>query len=220
MAGAKKGTLSVPVEGKGRSQSLAKDASRTRRGFRKLLYIAKKGVEMKTGLPKAPADLDREGKKRWKELVLSVDPDDLDLLGNLCRQHSSLLALRAERAQMVKAGTFQQLVKGRDGSMQLNPMTRREDKLVLSTSRMLRQMGLASTRDARLSKAKSRVHSEPRPKWAPPDAVEPCCGWEIESVLCGYKAWNPNTQSNEDVPEGHPDHPDQPDFKRRVGRLM
>ncbi|HEX3969189.1 MAG TPA: hypothetical protein VHW70_14575 [Edaphobacter sp.] len=36
-------------------------------------------------------------------------------------------------------------------------------------------------------------------------------GWEIEFVLCGYKAWNPNTQRNEDVPEGHPDHPN---FKR------
>jgi phage terminase small subunit len=129
----------------GRSQSLAKNAFPTRRGNRKLLYIAKKGVEMKTGLPKAPADVDREGKKRWRELVLSVDPDDLDVLGNLCRQHSSLMALRAERAQMVAAGTFQQLVRGRESSLVLNPLTRREDKLIASTSRTLRQLGLASS---------------------------------------------------------------------------
>jgi phage terminase small subunit len=166
---------------------------------------------MKTGLPKAPADLDREAKKQWRGLVLSVDPDDRDILANLCRQHSSLLALRAERAQMVKAGTFQQLVKGRDGSMQLNPMIRREDKLTLSTSRTLRQLGLASTRDARLSKAKERIKESPRPKWAPLDEPEPACGWEAESIMQGYRRWNERTRDFEDVPEGIPEHPAHPD---------
>jgi phage terminase small subunit len=166
---------------------------------------------MKTGLPKAPADLDRDAKKRWNELCLSVDPDDRDLLANLCRQHSSLMALRAERAQMVAAGTFQQLVKGREGSLVLNPLTRREDKLIASTSRTLRQLGLASTRDARLSKAKERIKVSPRPKWAPTDEPEPTCGWEIEAALCGFTRFNHKTMQHEDVPEGIPEHPAHPD---------
>jgi phage terminase small subunit len=166
---------------------------------------------MKTGLPKAPDDLDREGKKRWKELCLSVDSDDRDILANLCRQHSSLMALRAERAKMVKNGSFQNLVKGRDGSLVLNPLTRREDKLIASTSRTLRQLGLASTRDARLSKTKQRVQADPRPFWAAPDAEEPRCGWAIESIMCGFRRWNERTRQNEDVPEGIPEHPCHPE---------
>jgi phage terminase small subunit len=185
------------------------------------LYIAKKGVEMKTGIPRAPADLDREGKKRWKELILSVELDDRDVLASYCRQYSSLLALRAERAQMVAAGTFQQLVRGREGSLVLNPLTRREDKLIASTSRTLRQLGLASTRDARLSKAKQRIKVDPRPKWAPPDAEEPRCGWDIEAIMCGFKRWNERTRDYEDVPEGTPEHPEHPDHANwRHGKYL
>jgi phage terminase small subunit len=167
---------------------------------------------MKTGVPKAPGDLDRDAKRRWKELVLSVDPDDWDVLALLCRQHSNLLAIRAEREKMVKAGTFQQLVKGREGSTQLNPLTRREDKLILSQNRMLRQLGLASTRDARRSNAKQRVQAVPRPKWAPADAEEPACGWDIEGALSGFTRFNHKTMQHEDVPEGCYEHPDHPDY--------
>jgi hypothetical protein len=158
-------------------------------------------------MAKIPADLDRAARAKWRELVLSVDPDtDLECLANYCRQHSSLLALRKEKATLTKAGKFQTTVKGRDKSKMLNPMLTQETRLVASLDKMLRTLGLTRSLDYG---AKKKPLGDPRPWWAAPDAKEPRCGWDIEAVMCGYRRWNPALHDYEDTPED----------SRLVGRL-
>jgi hypothetical protein len=158
---------------------------------------------------KIPADLDSAARRKWKELVLSVDPnEDLEMLANFCRQHSSLLAIRKEKARLQKARQFSTMVPGRDKALVLNPMLVQENRLVASLNKMLKGLGLAPTRD---DGKKKKAFSNPRPWWAAPDAKEPPCGWEIESIMCGFKRWNERTRDYEDVPEGIPEHPDHPE---------
>jgi phage terminase small subunit len=162
-------------------------------------------------MAKIPADLDRAARSKWRELILCVDPEeDLECLGNYCRLHSSLLALRAEKAKQMKAGKFKMMVSGRDKSKQLNPMLREENRMVAALGKMLQTLGLTPTRD---DGKKRKTFSEPRPKWAPPDEPEPACGWAIESVMEGYRRWNERTHDYEDVPEGIPEHPGHPDHR-------
>lgn len=121
--------------------------------------------------PERPSDLDREAKKKWAELVGSCDPDvDAELLGNYCRQHSSLLAIRSEKARQIKARTFETTVPGRDGSMQLNPLLTAENRMVASLNRMLRTLGLAPSRE-------EQARRQPAPN---PDEIDP-----LEAALCG-----------------------------------
>jgi hypothetical protein len=157
---------------------------------------------------RAPKDLGSAGKKLWKELVLSVNPEDLEMLANYCRQHSSLLAVRKEKTRLQKARQFSMMVPGRDGTLVVHPMLREETRLVGSLNRMLRQLGLVRSLDYG---AKKKPLGDPRPKWAPPDAEEPKCGWDIESIMCGFRRWNERTHDYEDVPEGIPEHPAHPE---------
>jgi phage terminase small subunit len=139
-------------------------------------------------LPEMPADLDREGKKKYLELIGSVDIDaDLEMLANYCRQHSNLLTLRGERTQRQKSGRFETMVKGRDGTMVLNPLITAENRMVASLNRMLE--GLATSRKE--TSAKRPLPSTPRPPGFMGD--EPPGGWALEAALCGYRF---NEQTN------------------------
>jgi phage terminase small subunit len=99
-------------------------------------------------VPEMPSDLDYQAKKKWEELITSVDPDaDLEMLGNYCRQHSSLLAIRREKRKQQKSGKFRTMVKGRDGTMALHPLITAENRMVASLYRMLQALGLVSSRE-------------------------------------------------------------------------
>jgi phage terminase small subunit len=128
---------------------------------------------------KIPSDLDRVARAKWRELVFSVDPDsDLECLANYCRQHSSLLALRKEKATLMKAGKFQTTVKGRDKSKMLNPMLTQETRLVASLDKMLRTLGLATSRDTVGKKQQSAAQDHA--KWM----------YEVECILSTYTMSN------------------------------
>jgi P27 family predicted phage terminase small subunit len=127
-----------------------------------------------------PPDLDREAKRTWEELVGSCDPDlDTELLANYCRQYSSWLAIRSEKARQIKARTFETTVPGRDGSMQLNPLLTAESRLIASLNKMLKQLGLTTSPDDR------GARKEPNPTPPGCSGPEPACGWAIELKLCG-----------------------------------
>lgn len=133
--------------------------------------------------PKMPSDLDREAKKKWRELVENCEPDaDLELLGNFCRQHSSLLSIRREKAKQEKAATFKTMVPGRDGTMQLNPLLTAENRLIAILNRMLATLGLTPGRELGTSR---KLQPNSPPPGFPPDAEEPVWGWNIEEKLCG-----------------------------------
>lgn len=156
-----------------------------------------------------PSDLDYQGKKKWEELIGSVDVDaDAEMLGNYCRQHSNLLAIRREKKKQQKSGKFRTMVKGRDGTMALHPLITAENRMVSSLNRMLQTLGLASREQ---TKGKRPLSTTPRPAWATHGAEEPRGGWPIEAALCGYDY--PSGKMN----EGHPDHPNF--NNRRLGKL-
>jgi phage terminase small subunit len=131
--------------------------------------------------PKPPADLGREGKRKWAELVDAVDPDDYEILANFCRQHSTLLSIRAEKAKLIKAGQFSAMVPGRDKALQLNPLLTSEGRLVSSLNRQLRTLGLAPTADEQTRRKKKPASGPPPPDMTGP---EPVWGWECEIALC------------------------------------
>jgi phage terminase small subunit len=133
--------------------------------------------------PKMPSDLDREAKKKWRELVENCEPEaDLELLANYARQHSSLLSIRAEKAKQQAAGQFSTLLPGRDGTQQLNPLLTQETRLVASLNRMLATLGLTPGRELGVSR---KLQPNSPPPGFPPDAEEPVWGWNIEEKLCG-----------------------------------
>lgn len=132
-------------------------------------------------VPEMPSDLDREAKRKWRELIESCDPDvDAEVLGNYCRQHSSLLAIRSEKARQIKARTFQTMVPGRDGTMQLNPLLTAENRLIASLNRMLKTLGITPSCDEPGRPRKTELNPPP-PGFSGP---EPACGWAIEQALC------------------------------------
>jgi phage terminase small subunit len=131
--------------------------------------------------PKPPADLDREGKRKWAELVDVVDPDDYEILANYARQHSTLLAIRAEKAKLIKAGTFSTMVPGRDKALQLNPLLTAESRLVSSLNRQLRGLGLSPSREEQDRRSKKPAAGPPPPGFSGP---EPQYGWVVEIALC------------------------------------
>ena len=137
---------------------------------------------MESMFERPPKDLDYQAQKKWKELILSVDPDaDLEMLANYCRQHSSLLAIRREKKKQQKSGNFRTMVKGRDGMMTINPLITAENRMVASLNRMLQALGLASSRGG--TKANRLLPPSPRPPGMHGD--EPPWGWAIEKALCG-----------------------------------
>jgi phage terminase small subunit len=131
---------------------------------------------------KIPSDLDPAARKKWRELAETCDPDvDPELLANYCRQHSTLMAIREERARQQKAGTFQTMTHGRDGTEVLNPLLVHEGRLVAALNKMLKPLGLMSSIDERSTNRK------PEPNPPPPgfSGPEPACGWALEIALCG-----------------------------------
>lgn len=129
---------------------------------------------------KIPSDLDPAARKKWRELAETCDPDvDPELLANYCRQHSTMMAIREDRACQQKVGTFKTMVPGRDGTEVLNPLLVYEGRLVAGLNRMLGSLGLAASREGQ---ARRPEPSPPPPGFSGP---EPACGWEIEKKLCG-----------------------------------
>lgn len=136
---------------------------------------------MKIG-PKMPPDLDAAAKKKWAELVDVVDLEtDTELLANFCRQHSTLMAIRDERAHQQSAGTFKTMVPGRDGTEVLNPLLVHENRLVAGLNRMLRSLGLAPSREEQDRRKKKRPTGPPPPGFS---GEEPVYGWPIAIALC------------------------------------
>jgi phage terminase small subunit len=136
---------------------------------------------MKTG-PKMPADLDAAAKKKWAELVDAVDLNiDTELLANYCRMYGGLMAIRSEKARLLKVGKYKTLVPGRDGSQQLNPLQTAENRMVSSLNRQLRGLGLAPSREEQEHRKKTPANNPPPPGWTGP---EPSHGWILEVALC------------------------------------
>ena len=130
-----------------------------------------------------PADLDGPAKRKWRELCDAVDPDDHELLANFCRQHSILLAIRAERARLIRAKTFATMIPGRDKALQLNPLLTAEARLTTSLNRQLRGLGLAPERQEQFRRSKAKGPETDRPPGA--TGPEPPWGWDLEMKLCG-----------------------------------
>src|SRR6202040_4060668 len=108
------------------------------------------------------------------ELVGSVDIDaDLEMLANYCRTHSGLLAIRREKTKQIKARKFRMMTPGRDKTLVLNPMIREENRMVGSLNRMLKSLGLASSRDE--VKTKRPSVAEEHAKWVS----------KVERIMCG-----------------------------------
>lgn len=128
-----------------------------------------------------PADLDREGKKKFRELIDAVDPGiDAELVANYCRMYSGLMAIRSEKARQLKSGKYESLVPGRDGALQLNPLQTAENRMVATLNRMLRTLGLAPSREEQ--RRRPPLQTDPPPGCTGP---EPPWGWALEMALCG-----------------------------------
>lgn len=118
-----------------------------------------------------PPDLDREGKRKFREMVEACDPDsDMELVGNYARQHSILVSIRRERAKQESAGIFSTMVLGRDNTQVLNPLIVGESRAIAALNRMLRLLGLTQTREER----------GPKRLLADAGEIDP-----LEAALCG-----------------------------------
>ena len=131
-------------------------------------------------MPKIPSDLDRVARAKWRELELSVDPDsDLELLANYCRIYSSLIGVRKEKAALMKSGKWQTTVTGPYGKAKiLNPLLTQENRLIASQTKMLKMLGLATSRDQVGKKQKSAAQDNA--KWMD----------EIERIMSEYTMSN------------------------------
>jgi phage terminase small subunit len=128
-----------------------------------------------------PKDLDPTARKKWRELIETVDPEtDAELVANYARMYGSLMAIRSEKARQIKARTFETTVPGREGSMQLNPLITAENRMVSSLNRMLRTLGLAPSREEQ-GRRPHKLPTEPPPGMEGP---EPNYGWPIAIALC------------------------------------
>jgi phage terminase small subunit len=129
-----------------------------------------------------PANLDKEARRKFREMVNVCDPDvDQELLANYCRQYSLLVSIRRERAKQEADGIFSTMVHGRDSAQILNPLIVGETRAIAALNRMLKQLGLTPTREENARKAQPN----PPPSWAGPGSVEPPWGWKLEEALCG-----------------------------------
>lgn len=140
---------------------------------------------MKRVFPKLqmPPDLDRQAKRKFREMAEACDPDvDQELLANYARTYSILVSLRAERAKQEAAGVFTTMVAGRDSTQVLNPLIVGENRTIAALNRMLKGLGLAS-QEANSGRPRLPPPTPPPPGF-PRDAVEPKWGWEIEIALC------------------------------------
>lgn len=128
-----------------------------------------------------PSDLDYQARKKWEELISSVDPNaDLEMLANYCRQHSSLLAVRREKKKQQKSGKFRTMVPGRDGTQALNPLIVAENRMVASLNRTLMTLGLVSSREEAARKRLSASQQHAKGMTAVERAL---CHFDLESAL-------------------------------------
>ena len=135
-------------------------------------------------LPKMPRDLDKDGRAKWREITEIVDLDSLDsdLLANLCRTHSNLIAVRKEKKLQQSAKIFKTMVVAKNGATVLHPLIVAESRLMQAGSRMLVQLGLAGNGKRQQEIRKPSKSTPPPPGMTGP---EPACGWAIEMKLCG-----------------------------------
>jgi phage terminase small subunit len=130
-----------------------------------------------------PANLDKEAKRKFREMVDVCDPDvDQELLANYCRQYSLLVSIRRERAKQEAEGIFSTTVPGRDSAQTLNPLIVGETRAIASLNRMLKQLGLTPSREE-TGRPGRKPLTEPAPHGF--TGPEPPWGWEIEKKLCG-----------------------------------
>jgi phage terminase small subunit len=134
--------------------------------------------------PKMPRDLDKEAKKKWLEITDLADLGSLDgeLLGNYCRTHSNLVAVRKEKKAQQKAKQFQTMITAKNGSTVVNPLITAESRLMQAAGRMLVQLGISGNGKRQEEIRKPSKSQPPPPGFTGP---EPAWGWEIEKKMCG-----------------------------------
>jgi phage terminase small subunit len=129
-----------------------------------------------------PAGLDKEAKRKFREMVLVCDPDtDPEAIANYARQFSILVSIRRERAKQEAAGIFSTMVAGRDATQVLNPLIVGENRAIAALSRMLKGLGLTNSREEQGARRKAQPNPAPPGMTGP----EPPWGWAIEQALCG-----------------------------------
>jgi phage terminase small subunit len=127
-----------------------------------------------------PPDLDKEAKRKFREMAEACDPDvGLELLANYARQHSILVSIRRERAKQEASGVFSTMVQGRDSTQTLNPLIVGENRAIAALNRMLKSLGLTPAQEASRGR---KLEAEPPPPGM--TGPEPACGWAIEMALC------------------------------------
>jgi phage terminase small subunit len=152
---------------------------------------------MKKAMPKIPmpADMDKQAKRKFREMAEACDPDvDQELLANYARTYSILVSLRAERAKQEAAGVFSTMVAGRDSTQTLNPLIVGENRTIAALNRMLKGLGLTPSKE---SSGRVTILPTPPPPGFPPDAKEPRWGWTLEQALCSGREPSP-TESEAD----------------------
>jgi hypothetical protein len=130
---------------------------------------------------KMPRDLDKDGRAKWHEIMQIADLESLDaeLLGNYCRTHSNLIAVRREKKIQQTTKTFRTMVIAKNGATVLHPLIVAESRLMQAGGRMLLQLGLSGN-----GKRQEQIR---KPSKNPPPGlhgIEPTYGWEIEEKLC------------------------------------
>jgi phage terminase small subunit len=134
--------------------------------------------------PKMPRDLDKDARKKWNEITELADLGSLDaeLLGNYCRTHSNLVAVRKEKRAQQKAKTFTTMTIAKNGSTVLNPLLVAESRLMQMAGRMLAGLGISGN-----GKRQEEIRKPSKPQPVPHGFTgpEPKHGWGIEAALCG-----------------------------------
>jgi phage terminase small subunit len=136
--------------------------------------------------PKMPRDLDKDARRKWVEITELADLGSLDaeLLGNYCRTHSNLVAVRKEKKAQQKAKQFQTMTVAKNGATVLNPLLVAESRLMQMAGRMLAGLGISGN-----GKRAEEIRKPSKPKHPPPgfSGPEPVYGWEVEVQLCKGK---------------------------------
>ena len=89
-----------------------------------------------------PSDLDEAALAAWRELESRVSESQADLLANLCRNRSNLIAVRTAKAASVRDGTFRAMTVAKNGTQVPCPFIKTETRLLALELRMLAALGI------------------------------------------------------------------------------
>lgn len=133
--------------------------------------------------PKMPKDLDKDARRKWNEITELADLGSLDaeLLGNYCRTHSNLVAVRKEKKAQQKAKAFTTMVVAKNGATVLNPLLVAESRLMQMAGRMLAGLGISGN-GKRAEEIRKPSKAQPQPPGF--SGPEPRHGWALEAALC------------------------------------